>query len=60
MGMLTVGASEVLHRYVYPPFVRFWSALGRFGSRAGGRREAAAKSAETRRRKTLWNRSHDR
>ena len=63
MSMLTTGASEVLHRFVYPPFSSLWSALcsltGR-QRRAAKHANSVEKSAEKQRRKTLWNRSHDR
>ena len=63
MSMFTAGASEVLHRYVYPPFASLWSALRSLTGRerrAEKHSSSATKSAEKQRRKTLWNKSHDR
>ena len=67
MNTFTSGASDVLHRVVYPPFASLWSGLRNL---TGRRRRAAKratrhadhheKSLEKQRRKTLWNRSHDR
>ena len=63
MGMFNVGASEVLHRYVYPPFASLWSSLRTLTGRQ--RRDTARADLKTRsdakrRHKALWNQSHDR
>jgi hypothetical protein len=63
MGNFTTNASEMLHRYVYPPFASLWSAVrsvtGR-ERRAEKRADLADKSAADRRHKDQWNASHDR
>ena len=63
MSYLSVGVSETLTRYVYPPFVALWS---RVRSIAGRERrqvrhaDSAAKSVEKKRRKTLWKDARER
>jgi hypothetical protein len=57
MSNLTVGVSETLHRYVYPPFVSLWGMVRTLTGRerrAAKHADSTAKSAEKKRRKTLW------
>ena len=57
MSYLSVGVSETLTRYVYPPFVAIWSRVRSITGRERRQvrhADSAAKSAEKQRRKTLW------
>jgi hypothetical protein len=63
MSNLSVGVSETLQRYVFPPFVALWSALRTLTGRerrAVKHADSTAKSAEKQRRKTLWKDARDR
>jgi hypothetical protein len=63
MSYFSVGASETLTRFVYPPFVALWGkvrGLSGRDRRRTGNAGSAAKSAENQRRKNLWKESHDR
>ena len=63
MGYFSVGASEVLRRVVYPPFVSLWRTLANLTGRQRRRQtavDATAKADDKRRHMNQWKQSHDR
>lgn len=61
MSYLVVGVREFFGRYMVPPFVSSWTYARDLFTRRGKRKTTAtaARAAEKRRRKTLWQRSRD-
>lgn len=62
MSNHSVGLSETLNRYVYPPFTALWSRLRSVTGRERRQvkhADAANKSAEKQRRKSLWKSERD-
>lgn len=63
MSRFTGGASEILHRFIFPPFTSVWSMLRNLAGRqrrTDKETKSVEKSNEKARRKKLWNRSHNR
>lgn len=63
MGYFSVGASELLRRLVYPPFVAMWNGVRNLTGRQRRKQTAvddAAKAVDKRRHMDRWHESHDR
>jgi hypothetical protein len=63
MGYFSVGASEVVRRVVYPPFVWAWRLLANLTGRkrrAQNSVDATARADDKRRHMNRWKQSHDR